>query len=58
MEIHCNSYDPSLCFFFLAEIHNLFPIYRLTHDVIPVDIEKECALEQEKCTCVKGTKER
>jgi len=28
---------------------------RLTHDVIPEDIVKECAIEQEKCTCVKVT---
>jgi len=26
---------------------------RLTHDVIPEDIVKECAVEQQKCTCVK-----
>ncbi|CAH3173893.1 unnamed protein product [Porites lobata] len=25
----------------------------LTADVIPVDVAKECALEQEKCTCIK-----
>ncbi|XP_078357149.1 prostatic acid phosphatase-like isoform X2 [Oculina patagonica] len=25
----------------------------LTHDVIPKDIVKECAVEQERCTCVK-----
>jgi len=28
---------------------------RLTHDVIPEDIVRECAIEQEKCTCVKVT---
>ena len=28
--------------------------FRLTADVIPVDVAKECALEQEKCTCIKG----
>ena len=28
--------------------------FSLTADVIPKNIEQECALEKEKCTCVKG----
>ena len=54
IKMHWNIFYASL---FFAEIQNVtyFPwIDRLTHDVIPEDIVKECAIEQEKCTCVKG----
>ena len=55
-EMHCNFVGIfiDLGFLFSAETPIPFSSIRLTHDVIPVDIEKECAVEQEKCTCVKG----
>lgn len=55
--LQCSAIFVIFFFSFFAKTHNPIPFFRLTHDVIPVDIKKECALEQEKCTCVKGVSE-